>query len=76
MTKYRFKGRATGEDPQGYYFPNWSPSRITPVSVIAETKAEALTKALTMLGTHPRFGNTHYWGWAIKFDSIDEEPTS
>jgi len=43
------------------------------ISVIANTKAEANTKAFNMLGEHPRFGE---YGWAIIWDRIDEEPSS
>lgn len=50
-TVYRFKGRATGEDPTGYYHPRWD--RAVPVSVLATTRAEATSKAFAMLGTHP-----------------------
>lgn len=72
MTQYRFHGRATGADPTGYYNPLWD--RAQPISIIAKTKQEVTTKAIEMLGTHPRFGNRHYYGWAIKWDRIDEEP--
>ena len=68
---YRFKGRATGRDTTGYYYARWSDA--TSVSVLAETKAEAVTKALHMLGRHPRFGSHSNQGWAIIWDAIDEE---
>jgi len=70
--RYKFIGRATGVDPEGYYFPRWDRSQ--PVSVIASTKAEATNKALELLGTHPRFGSwrTPNSGWGIKWDSIEE----
>lgn len=67
---YRFKGRATGCDPTGYYYPRWD--RAQPVSVLAQTKKEATSKALRMLGDHPRFGNRSSYGWAIKWDEIEE----
>jgi hypothetical protein len=73
MTTFRFKGRATGSDPTGYYYPRWD--RAQPISVLAETKAEATQKAFVMLGTHPRHGSwrTPNSGWAIIWDSMDEE---
>lgn len=43
MTTYRFKGRATGSDPTGYYYP--------------------------------RFGTPTHYGWTVKWDSVNEEPT-
>ena len=58
--------------PNRVLHPRWD--RAQPISIIAKTKQEATTKALEMLGTHPRFGNHHYYGWAIKWDRIDEEP--
>ena len=75
--QFRFSGRATGSDPEGYYFPRWDWA--TPLSVVAATKSEATEKALTLLGMHPRFGRSGFGdrrdtpGWAIKWDSIDEE---
>lgn len=77
--KYRFEGRATGSDPEGYYYPRWD--RAQPVSVVATNKAEAYTKTIALLGTHPRFGISGFGdrrdtpGWAIKWDSIREEPS-
>ena len=74
---FRFKGRATGADPHGYYYPRWDLAQA--VSVLAETKAEATSKALKMLGTHPQFGTSGFGdsrdtpGWAIIWDSCDEE---
>lgn len=81
MSTYRFTGRATGKDPTGYYFPRWDQAQ--PISVLAETKAEANRKALALLGTHPRFGVSGFRdhrdvsGWALTWDSIDEasDPT-
>lgn len=76
MSTFRFTGRATGSDPEGYYYPRWD--RAQPVSVLAKTKAEALTKAKALLGTHPRFGRSGFgdrrdcWGWDLTWDSIDE----
>lgn len=78
MATYRFKGRATGQDPEGYYWTNWGAAQS--VSVLASTKAEATRKALTLLGLHPRHGRKGFGnrreihGWAIKWDSIAEEP--
>lgn len=71
---FRFKGRATGSDPTGYYYPRWD--RATPISVVAATKSEATAKAWPMLGTHPRFGSwrTPNSGWSLIWDTIDEEP--
>jgi hypothetical protein len=42
------------------------------VSVLAETKSEATKKALQMLGSHPRFGSSRYYGWSVKWDEIEE----
>lgn len=72
-TLFRFKGRACGSDPEGYYYPRWD--KATPVSVLADTKQEATNKAYAMLGTHPRFGSKHrkLSGWALIWDSVDEE---
>lgn len=79
-TLYRFRGRATGQDPTGYYHPRWD--RSTPVSVVANTREDATRKAFTLLGTHPRFGVAGFGdrrdtpGWALVWDSIDEEPAT
>ncbi|GAA1148752.1 hypothetical protein GCM10009651_36600 [Microbacterium natoriense] len=76
---FRFKGRATGSDPEGYYYPRWD--RAQPISVIAPTKRAATLKALALLGTHPRFGRSGFGdrrdtsGWAIVWDSFDEDPS-
>jgi hypothetical protein len=76
---YRFAGRATGSDPEGYYFRNWEKAQA--VSVVARTKDEAWEKAIAMLGTHPRFGRKGFGdrrdtaGWAVIWDRIDEEAT-
>ena len=74
MTLYRFHGRATGQDPSGYYYPRWDLAQ--KISVLAATKSEATEKALTMLGTHPRFGGYRSPGWTIIWDRIDEEIAS
>lgn len=74
MASYRFKGRATGSDPTGYYYPRWDKAR--KISVVAETKKQASEKACRMLGDHPRFGTSTHYGWAIIWDSIEEEPTA
>lgn len=79
MSAYRFKGMATGADPTGYYYPRWDLAQ--DISVVAATKAEATRKALTLLGAHPRFGVNGFGdrrdtpGWAIRWTSIEEEPT-
>ena len=71
---FRFKGRATGRDPEGYYYVRWD--RAQPISVVARSKVEADKKAWALLGAHPRFGT---WrggdgsGWTLVWDSIDEE---
>ena len=70
-TTYRFKGRATGADPTGYYHPRWD--KAVPISVLAATQPDATRKALELLGTHARFGNHVYYGWALIWDSIEEE---
>lgn len=76
-TQFRFRGRATGVDPTGYYYPRWDKAQ--PISVLATTKSVATQKALAMLGTHPRFGTSGFGdhrdnhGWGIKWDSIEEE---
>lgn len=78
MDIFRFKGRATGSDPEGYYHPRWDQAQS--LSVVASTRSEATRKALVMLGTHPRFGRSGFGdrrdtpGWAIRWASIDEEP--
>lgn len=74
--RYKFTGRATGVDPEGYFYPRWD--LVQSVSVIAENKAEATRKALEMLGTHPRFGSwrTPNSGWGIIWDSIEEVVSS
>jgi hypothetical protein len=72
---FRFKGRATGSDPTGYYYERWD--RAMPISVLAETKTEASQKAFAMLGVHGRFGSyggKAGSGWAVIWDSMDEEP--
>jgi hypothetical protein len=61
MSGYRFHGRATGQDPTGYYHPRWDLAQ--EISVFAETKNEATAKALQMLGDHPRFGDRRHCGW-------------
>ncbi len=74
---YRFKGRATGSDPDGYYVVRWD--RATPLSVLAHTKQEANGKAWKLLGPHPRFGSVRRGegsGWTLIWDSIDEEATN
>ena len=70
---YRFKIRATGLDPEGYYYANWEKAQS--LSVLGHNKAEATTKALAMLGTHPRFGSwrTPGSGWTFSWDAVDEE---
>lgn len=71
---YRFKGRATGRDPEDYYYVRWD--RATPLSVLANTRQEANEKAWKLLGTHPRFGSWRRGdgsGWTLVWDSIDEE---
>ena len=70
--QFRFKGRATGSDPSGYYYPRWDHAQ--KVSVVATTKDEANNKAWAMLGRHPRHGSFRSTGWAIIWDKIDEEP--
>lgn len=69
---FTFTGRATGSDPEGYYYPRWD--RAQAISVIASTKAEATTKARAMLGIHPRFGIAHrnISGWGIVWDTVSE----
>lgn len=69
-TMFRFKGRATGNDPTGYYYPRWD--RAKEISVVAHDRSEAFTKAFVMLGDHPRFGNRTHYGWTIVWDSVDE----
>lgn len=67
---YRFKGRATGCDPYGYFYPRWDKAQS--VTVLAGTKREATAKAMQLLGDHPRFGNSRYYGWTVKWDEIEE----
>lgn len=68
--RFRFKGRATGKDPYGYYYPRWDKAQ--DISVLANTRDEATQKACEMLGDHPRFGNAQYWGWVFRWDTVDE----
>ena len=70
---FRFKIRATGIDPTGYFYVNWDKAQR--LSVIAATKQEATNKALAVLGTHPRFGDFRRpgSGWTFKWDEISEE---
>lgn len=70
MSVFRFHGRATGSDPTGYVYRDWSNAQ--KVSVLAQTKQDATGKALKMLGTHPRWGNFRDHGWALIWDSMDE----
>lgn len=74
--RYKFVGRATGVDPEGYYVTRWDLAEA--VSVIASTKTEATQKACEILGTHPQFGSwrTPNSGWGIKWDSIEEVPAA
>lgn len=69
---FKFTGRAAGSDPTGYVYVRWD--RAQQVSVLAETRAEATTKALAMLGTNPRWGNHRNHGWALRWDSVEEQP--
>ena len=73
---FRFKGRATGSDPTGYYHPRWDLAQH--VSVLEATQDEVDTKARAMLGTHHRFGSEYRGisGWGIILDSADEVVTS
>lgn len=69
---YKFIGRATGVDPEGYYYPRWD--RAQSISVLAATKEEATQKAVNMLGDHPRFSSwrSGLSGWGIIWDSMEE----
>lgn len=75
--RYRFKGRAVGQDPTGYFYPRWDLAQ--PISVLASTRQEATNKAFALLGTHPRFGVSGFGdrrdtpGWGLKWDRIEEE---
>lgn len=71
---FRFKIRATGYDPTGYYYVNWSKAQS--LTVEAHTKAEATEKALALLGTHPRFGSFRRpgSGWTFAWDGTEEVP--
>lgn len=78
--QYRFTGRATGKDPQGFFHPRWDQAQR--VSILAATRNEATRKTLAMLGTHPRFGTSGFGddrdtpGWVLTWDQIDEETPS
>lgn len=73
---FRFRGHAVGKDPTGYFYPRWDQAQA--ISVLAPTKDEANRKAWDMLGYHPRFGSqvTGASGWALIWDSVDEEVES
>jgi len=62
---FRFKLRAVGKDPTGYYCVNWKDAQT--ITVVAQTLAEAGEKAKEVLGEH-RDG----FEWLIEVDNIDE----
>lgn len=65
---FRFDMRATEKDPSGYYYPRWDKARAQSVSVVAETKQEAINKAAKMLGPTTRSG----WYWIFRVDKITD----
>lgn len=73
---FRFTGRATGQDPHGYYYPRWDIAK--KVEVVAINKSEATALAFDMLGTHPRHGRRGFGdrrdtpGWAIIWDRVEQ----
>jgi hypothetical protein len=62
---YRFKGRATEKDVEGYYYPRWD--RAKPFAVTASNEREAMRKAAAALGS-TRSG----FVWVFRFESIEE----
>lgn len=63
----RFDMRAAQADREGYYYTRWD--KATPISVVAETKRQAINKAAAALGD-ARPG----YCWVFVVDSI-REPT-
>ena len=59
-----FKFRRIASDREGYYYDRWD--RAVPMTVVAETEAEARTKARTISGEPPsgRF-------WTFNLDGIE-----
>jgi len=62
-----YKLLATGRDSTGYYYTRWD--RAIPISVKAETEAEALEKAKKALGTPP--GVSDSWTFRVKEIVVD-----
>lgn len=62
-SKFEFEMRAVPKDPTGYYLPKWD--KASKISVIAETKEEAISIASVMLGKSPRG-----WPWVFIFDRM------
>lgn len=67
---YRFKGRATGQDPTGYAYANWASGQ--DIEIIADTREDANAKVPTILGKHPSWGNWKQHGWVWRWSSIEE----
>lgn len=59
-----YKLLAAGRDSSGYYYTRWD--RATPITVKAETEAEALEKAKKALGTPPGVSDS----WAFRLIEI------
>jgi hypothetical protein len=62
---FQFSMRATHHDPSGYLYDNWGNAQ--KVTVVADTKQEAMTKAKVVLGKPPQ-GRV----WIYHFDNIKE----
>ncbi len=63
-----FVMRAAQADIEGYYYTRWDTA--TPIEVKAETKQEAIDKAVKILGP-PRSGRY----WTFEIDKIIEDTT-
>lgn len=61
----QFNFRRIEVDRSGYYYPRWD--RAVPVSVVAETEAEARALVVKISGECPRGRG---WGWSLKLDSV------
>lgn len=62
-----YKLLAAGRDSTGYYYTRWD--RAIPISVTAETEAEALEKDKKALGTPP--GVSDIWAFRVKEIVVD-----
>ncbi len=67
MSMFEFNMRAVEKDPTEYYFPRWDQAE--KLTIIAETRAEAMKKAKSLLGDT---GNKRGWPWTITIDVVKE----